>query len=220
MASEQGLSVDEAGFRTLMQEQKARAKADAKAKKGGGVNTEVYRELRALGETPFTGFDTLAPAARCAASWSTASSSRARPGDVVEVVLDETPSTPSPAARTPTRPDLTGEVELEVLDVQRPVKGLVVHKATVASGELRTGHALVAQVDGDWRLGACQAHSATHVMHAALRQVLGPTALQAGRTTSPATCASTSPGGQGVSEDQREPRSRRRRTGRSAPTST
>ena len=60
MAGEQGLEVDEAGFRTLMQEQRDRAKADAQSKKGSGVNTEVYTRLRAAGETPFTGFETCA----------------------------------------------------------------------------------------------------------------------------------------------------------------
>ena len=60
MAAEQGLEVDEAGFRTLMAEQRDRAKADARAKKGSGVHTDVYARLRAEGETPFTGFETLA----------------------------------------------------------------------------------------------------------------------------------------------------------------
>ena len=64
MAAEQGLEVDEAGFRTLMQEQRDRAKADARAKKGSGVNTEVYPRLRAEGETPFIGFETLTAGVR------------------------------------------------------------------------------------------------------------------------------------------------------------
>ena len=59
MAAEQGLSVDEAGFRRLMQEQKDRAKADAKSKKAGAQAVEIYRELRALGPTPFTGYTEL-----------------------------------------------------------------------------------------------------------------------------------------------------------------
>ena len=59
MAAEQDLAVDEAGFRALMTEQRDRAKADARAKKGSGVNTDVYARERARGETPFTGFETL-----------------------------------------------------------------------------------------------------------------------------------------------------------------
>jgi alanyl-tRNA synthetase len=76
-------------------------------------------------------------------------------------------------------------VRLEVVDVQRPVKGLIVHRVRVAEGELRSGSDVLAQVDGEWRLGACQAHSGTHVVHAALRQVLGPTALQSGSYNKP-----------------------------------
>ena len=89
-------------------------------------------------------------------------------------------------ARTPTPASITGEgVSLEVVDVQRPVKGLIVHQVRITKGELLRGAAVLAAVDAEWRLGACQAHSGTHVMHAALRQVLGPTALQSGSYNKP-----------------------------------
>ena len=188
MASEQGLDVDAEGFRRLMADQKARAKADAKSKKAGAQAVEVYRELRAAGVTPFTGLQRAGDRVERArhrarrragrgrrprATWSRSCWSRPR-------------STPSPAARTPTPGRITGDgVELEVLDVQRPVKGLVVHRVRVTRGELQSGTDVLAQVDGEWRLGACQAHSGTHVMHAALRQVLGPTALQSGSYNKP-----------------------------------
>src|SRR5690625_6120488 len=61
----------------------------------------------------------------------------------------------------------------EVLDIQRPVHGLVVHQVRVIEGELTTGTLLAAEVDPQWRLGACQAHSDKHVVHAALREVIG-----------------------------------------------
>ena len=187
MASEQGLSVDADGFRALMAEQKARAKADSKSKKAGAQATEVYRELRATGITPFTGYTELA----------TDSSVRgivldgeqvaaASEGDVVEVVLEKTPFYAESGGQDSDAGTITGDgVELEVLDVQRPVKGLVVHRVRVVRGELQSGTDVLAQVDGEWRLGACQAHSGTHVVHAALRQVLGPTALQSGSYNKP-----------------------------------
>jgi alanyl-tRNA synthetase len=75
--------------------------------------------------------------------------------------------------------------ELEVLDVQKPVKGLFAHKVRVASGEVVVGAEAQTLVDANWRLGAAQAHSATHVVHAALRQVLGPEALQSGSYNRP-----------------------------------
>ncbi len=187
MAAEQGLAVDAEGFHALMAEQKARAKADAKAKKAGAQAVEVYRELRAAGPTPFTGY----------AELSTESAVRgivvdgepaeaAREGDLVEVVLDRTPFYAESGGQDSDAGRITGDgVELDVVDVQRPVKGLIVHRVRVIKGELRRGAPVLAQVDGEWRLGACQAHSGTHVMHAALRQILGPTALQSGSYNKP-----------------------------------
>ena len=187
MAGEQGLQVDEAGFRALMQEQKDRAKADARSKKAGSLATEVYKDLRSAGATPFTGYTEL----------STESTVRgivvdgevaeaAEEGDLVEVVLERTPFYAESGGQDSDAGTITGDgVALEVVDVQRPVKGLIVHKVRVTSGELLTGANVLAAVDGEWRLGACQAHSGTHVMHAALRQVLGPTALQSGSYNKP-----------------------------------
>ena len=77
-------------------------------------------------------------------------------------------------------------LSLEVLDVQRPVQGLVVHKVRVADGELRAGVKVLAEVDAIARAGACQAHTATHIVNASLRQLLEST-HQAAPTTSPAT---------------------------------
>ena len=107
-------------------------------------------------------------------------------GEVVEVVLDRTPF----YAESGGQDSDAGRIRaagatLEVVDVQRPVKGLVVHRVRVSDGELRSGVDVSAEVDGEWRLGACQAHSGTHVVHAALRQVLGPTALQSGSYNKP-----------------------------------
>ena len=187
MAAEQGLNVDETGFRRLMQEQKDRAKADAKSKKAGALASEVYKDLRAAGPTPFTGYTEL----------STESTVRgivvdgepaeaAEEGDLVEVVLERTPFYAESGGQDSDAGTITGDgVVLEVVDVQRPVKGLIVHRVRVTSGELLTGANVLAAVDGEWRLGACQAHSGTHVTHAALRQVLGPTALQSGSYNKP-----------------------------------
>ena len=110
----------------------------------------------------------------------------AEEGSVVEVVLEQTPFYAESGGQDSDAGLITGDgVSLEVLDVQRPVKGLIVHRVKVAAGALVTGADVLAAVDGEWRLGACQAHSGTHVMHAALRQVLGPTALQSGSYNKP-----------------------------------
>ncbi|MFP5283495.1 MAG: alanine--tRNA ligase [Actinomycetes bacterium] len=205
MAGEQGLAVDEAGFRRLMSEQRARAKADAKAKKGSGIATEVYARLRAEGETPFLGFDTLTNESAVRALVREGQLVEvASPGEEVEVVLAETPFYPESGGQSGDRGSMQLDgSRLDVLDVQRPVKGLIVHKVRVRDGELRRGTVLQAEVDRDWRLGACQAHSATHVIHEALHQILGPTALQAGSFNRPGYLRLDFSWGHAVNETQR-----------------
>ncbi len=187
MATEAGLQVDSDRFRVLMQEQKDRAKADARAKKGGTVNTEAYRTLRAPGETPFLGFTDLSVDSRVrgiVADGELVQS--ARPGDVVEVVLDETPFYAEAGGQDADQGVLTGNgLALDVLDVQRPIQGLVVHKVLVNEGELATGAQVLAQVDGPARFAACQAHTSTHIVNAALRQLLGQGTHQAGSYNKP-----------------------------------
>jgi alanyl-tRNA synthetase len=187
MAAEQGLSVDQAGFRALMQEQKDRARADAKAKKGATVATEAYRTLRGAGEVPFLGFTDLTADARVRGIISDgALVDRARPGDVVEVVLDRTPFYAEAGGQDADSGLMTGDgLSLEVLDVQRPVQGLVVHKVRVSDGELAAGASVVAAVDANARAGACQAHTATHIVNATLRQLLGESTHQAGSYNKP-----------------------------------
>ncbi|MBA3530015.1 MAG: alanine--tRNA ligase [Propionibacteriaceae bacterium] len=187
MAAEQDLTVDESGFRRLMQQQKDRAKADAKSKKAGAQGSGVYRELRALGSTEFTGYHELATDTRVRGIVVDDELAQvAAEGSTVEVVLDRTPFYAESGGQDSDAGQITADgVTLEVVDVQRPVKGLIVHRVRVTQGELRSGADVLAAVDGEWRLGACQAHSGTHIMHAALRQVLGPTALQSGSYNKP-----------------------------------
>ncbi|HZB49680.1 MAG TPA: alanine--tRNA ligase, partial [Mycobacteriales bacterium] len=187
MAAEQGLSVDEEGFRRLMAEQRQRAKADAQSRKGGGADVSAYRALRDRGPTEFVAHRTLeADATVLGLVRDGAPVDGATEGETVEVVLDVTPFYAESGGQEADAGRIVGDgVELQVVDVQRPVKGLVVHTARVVRGELAAGVPVHAEVDHEWRLGACQAHSGTHVLHAALRQVLGPTALQAGSYNKP-----------------------------------
>ena len=186
MAAEQGLAVDQARFRELMTEQRQRAKADARAKKGGAVSTEAYQVLRSEGETPFLGFTDLTVDTKVRGLISDGESvAVASAGSLVEVVLAETPFYAEAGGQDADAGVLhTPAGELKVLDVQRPVPGLVVHKVEVV-GELVVGDAVTAAVDGFYRRGACQAHSATHVIHAALRELVGQGATQAGSYNKP-----------------------------------
>ncbi|MHB1010871.1 MAG: alanine--tRNA ligase [Propionibacteriaceae bacterium] len=187
MAAEQGLEVDQAGFRTLMAEQKARAKADAKAKKGGAQATEAYTQLRREGETRFLGYTDLTADSRVLGIVANGQLvTRAKQGDTVEVVLAETPFYAESGGQDADTGQLYGTgLAMDVVDVQKPVPGLYVHTVTLSDGELAVGDTLTAQVDAAARLGSCQAHSATHVVHAVLRDLLGPTATQAGSYNKP-----------------------------------
>ncbi|GAB2496354.1 alanine--tRNA ligase [Luteococcus sediminum] len=188
MAAEQGLSVDTEQFKALMSEQRTRAKADAKAKKGTVASTEAYRSLREQGETPFLGYSELSvPTTLRGIIADGASSDRAVAGQTVELVLAETPFYAEAGGQDCDAGTITVDgTALDVVDVQRPVPGLVVHKVVVPEGiEFGTGAGVQAQVDAQHRLGSCQAHTATHVVHAALRELVGPTATQAGSYNKP-----------------------------------
>ncbi|WP_031185714.1 alanine--tRNA ligase [Streptomyces sp. NRRL F-5635] len=188
MAAEQGVEVDREGFTTLMREQRERARADARARKAGGTDLGVLRPvLDEHGPTDWRAWDTLTTDARVLAVLGvTGPAPVVREGEIATVVLDRTPFYAESGGQDSDAGRLSGaSVEAEVLDVQRPLPGLVVHQVRVLSGELATGGRVHAAVDPEWRLGARQAHSGTHVLHAALRQVLGPNALQSGSYNRP-----------------------------------
>jgi alanyl-tRNA synthetase len=187
IAEENGLSVDRDGFNNLMTGQKDRAKQDAKSKKTGGAALQVYSEFRSLGETQFLGYDGLKTTGKVLGMIREGDSVPAlAKGQLGEVFLDRTTLYAESGGQAADAGWIVGDgFELEVLDVQKPVKGLFSHKVRVVSGEVAVGSDAQTIVDADWRLGAAQAHSATHVIHAALRQVLGPEALQSGSYNRP-----------------------------------
>ncbi|ANP72821.1 alanine--tRNA ligase [Cryobacterium arcticum] len=182
MAEEAGLSVNREAFDTLMAKQRAMAKADAKAKKTHLADLSVYSAFRAHGETVFTGYDMLqTESSILGLIVDGASVNRAVAGDIAEVILAETALYAESGGQEADAGLIVGPgYELEVLDVQKPVKGLISHKVQVTSGEVGVGDSATSVVDPDWRRGARQAHSGTHILHAALRQVLGPNAHQSG----------------------------------------
>ena len=187
IAEEAGLTVDRDAFKSLMAEQRDRAKADAREKKLGGTDLTVYGEFRAKGVTRFVGYESLVTEGRVLGLIHEGkSSSRVSEGDIAEVLLDETSFYAESGGQDSDAGLILGDgFELEVLDVQKPVKGLISHKVLVRKGEVGLGVVAKTEVDQDWRVGARQAHSGTHVVHAALRQVLGPTALQSGSYNKP-----------------------------------
>ncbi|GAA3857939.1 alanine--tRNA ligase [Tessaracoccus defluvii] len=186
MAAEAGLSVDRAKFDELMREQKDRARADAKAKKGGATSHEAYRSLRDAGEVPFLGYTDLDLATKVRGIVVDGRLvDRAPDGSTVELVLEETPFYAESGGQDADRGLIAGDgFSLQVIDVQRPVPGLVVHRVEVL-GEVPVGATVDARVDGVARHASSQAHTATHIVHAALRELVGPTATQAGSYNKP-----------------------------------
>ncbi|MBR21306.1 MAG: alanine--tRNA ligase [Leifsonia sp.] len=182
MAEEAGLSVDRAAFDRLMSEQRSRAKADAKSKKAVLADVSVYGEFRAHGETQFLGYEQLdTETTVLGVIVEGRSVPAAHAGDLAEVILAETTLYAESGGQESDAGSIVGPgYELEVLDVQRPIAGLVSHRVHVRSGEVQVGHAATTHVDPQWRRAATQAHSATHVIHAALRQTLGDDAHQSG----------------------------------------
>jgi alanyl-tRNA synthetase len=190
MAAEQGLEVDEHGFRRLMAEQRERAKADAKAKKGAHASTTGYREVAdSLGRAvEFTGYDeVVSPGTVRGIVVSGVSAAAAEAGDEVEVVLDRTPFYAEGGGQLADQGviELTSGARLEVRDVQAPIGGLVVHRVKVLEGEVALGDQAEARVDVERRRAISRSHTATHMVHKAFREALGETAAQAGSENSP-----------------------------------
>ncbi|MEV8180817.1 alanine--tRNA ligase [Specibacter sp. NPDC078692] len=182
MAGEAGLAVDEAGFRALMLEQRQRAQKDAKSKKSGHADLSVFHELLAQGETVFTGYTELEGEGRVRSILANGVSvQHASTGDEISLVLDATPFYAEAGGQAADAGLITGDgFVVEVLDVQKPIKGLSVHQAIVREGELPADALVRAAVDRERRHAAEQAHTGTHIVHAALHQILGPEALQRG----------------------------------------
>ncbi len=187
MAAERGLTVDQDRFRQLMAEQRERARSDARAKKGKHADTSVYRDVAAGTPTEFLAYQTLTASATVVGLVNDGMPlAGAAEGEAAEVILDRTPFYAESGGQVGDEGLIRGDgLSLRVIDVQRPIKGVISHRVIVEKGEVAPGIAVEAEVDAEWRISACQAHSGTHVVHAALRQVLGPTALQSGSYNKP-----------------------------------
>jgi alanyl-tRNA synthetase len=188
MAAEQGLSVDEAGFRRLMDEQRQRAKKAHKARALGHADVGAYRAvLDDVGGTTFTGYvEVVSDSVVRGILGDDGPLDAAQQGDEVEVVLDRTPFYAEAGGQLGDTGWLeVPYAEVEVLDTQRPLPDLVVHRVRVKAGELRSGTNVGAHVDVERRRAISRAHTATHLIHKAFRDALGEQATQAGSLNAP-----------------------------------
>ena len=189
MAREEGLEVDEDGFRRLMKEQKDRAKADAKAKKSGHTDVSVYKAIAdKSGKSEFIGYAHLSSEAKLTGivvdGVGVASASE---GEDVDIVLNRTPFYAEGGGQLADggRITLSNGAIVEIEDVQSPVPGLSVHRGRVISGSIEVGSEALAEIDIERRHAISRAHTATHMVHKAFREILGETATQAGSENSP-----------------------------------
>jgi len=189
MASEQGLKVDADGFARLMKQQRERAKADAKAKKSGHTDLSEYRKIAELGKKlEFIGYTHVESESKIAGLLLDGKvSNEAHQGDDVEVVLERTPFYAEGGGQLADGGfirNADGSV-IEIDDVQSPIPGLIVHRGRVVSGTWKSGLSVHASIDVERRRGISRAHTATHMVHKAFREVLGETATQAGSENAP-----------------------------------
>jgi alanyl-tRNA synthetase len=189
MAREEGLEVDEAGFTRLMKEQRERAKADAKAKKSGHTDLSEYKKIAdEKGVSEFLGYTYTETESKVNGILLDGKSvSAAIAGNDVEIVLDRTPFYAEGGGQLADggRITLSNGAIIEVEDVQSPVSGMSVHRGRVISGEVSVGDLGLAKIDQDRRDAISRAHTATHMVHKAFREILGETATQAGSENSP-----------------------------------
>ena len=189
MAQEVGLEIDTDGFQRLMKEQKDRAKADARAKKSGHTDLSQYKQIAdATGLSTFLGYTLIEAESKINGLLiDGVIAQSAQSGDEVEVILDRTPFYAEGGGQLADAGliKLANGAIVEIDDVQAPVNGLSVHRGRVVSGEVVVGQSGLATIDQERREAISRAHTATHMVHKAFREVLGETATQAGSENSP-----------------------------------
>jgi alanyl-tRNA synthetase len=189
MAREEGLDVDEVGFRRLMQEQKDRAKADSRAKKSGHTDVSQYRAIADKnGKSEFCGYtSTTSESLISGLLVDGVSVNNVDAGFDVEVILNRTPFYAEGGGQLADggQISLANGALIEIEDVQTPVPGVFVHRGRVVTGSVEIGSQALAHIDVERRAAISRAHTATHMVHKAFREILGETATQAGSENSP-----------------------------------
>ncbi|WP_418968536.1 alanine--tRNA ligase [Alloscardovia omnicolens] len=190
MAAEQGVQVDEEAFRSLMAEQKARARADA-LKKRGNVDLSVYDDVKKSLEAPidFLGYTDMSARGRVLGIIQEGKGSVpavTAPANV-EVILDRTPFYAQAGGQLADEGEILSDdgAVLEVDDVQKPIKDLIVHQCRLVEGTLTVDASVTASIDIERRGAIARSHTATHMVHKALREELGPQATQRGSEDAP-----------------------------------
>jgi len=180
MAAENSIEVDLEGFKQEMEAQRARARASSRFD-GDNARIKVYEDL-GVGSTRFTGYENLIGSTVVVGLIKgTETIVHATEGDSIEVVLQETPFYPEGGGQVGDGGEIAGlNGRVEIIDTKEAVPELIVHYGRVTQGIIRVGDSVDAYVDAVRREDTARNHTATHMLHAALRQVLGPHVRQAG----------------------------------------
>jgi alanyl-tRNA synthetase len=220
LAAEYGVRVDRAGFDEALEEQRQRSRSGRKAELSQHAEmTQLYEGIqRRAGDTPFLGYETLTADARVVAVLRDGVEYedllavpevelRSPAGADAEIVLDRTPFYAEGGGQVGDHGELRlrdehGEVVFTVLDTQRPVGGLVVHRGRL-HGRVAVGDAVHAAVDPERRAGAMRNHTGTHLLHRALRNVVGESARQAGSLVHPDYLRFDYPGDRALTDTER-----------------
>ena len=185
IAAEQGIEIDEDGFHAEMTKQKERARAERLKKNISGWSEDLFGSLDAE-PTVFTGYDTLTDKGTVVAlsdeeALTDAIATDEQAKDDVLVVLDKTPFYAEMGGQTADHGVLEGDgCTLHVLDVKKTPKGYYVHTCVLENGIVKVGDVLTAKVEKEYRMAIARNHTATHLLQAALREVLGDHVHQAG----------------------------------------
>ena len=178
IAAEQGIDIDEEGFHTEMKKQKERARAERLKKNISGWSEDLFGSLNTE-PTVFTGYETLNDTGVVVAlsdeeTLTDAIATDEQAKEDVLVVLDKTPFYAEMGGQVADHGVLTSaDCSLRVLDVKKTPKGYYVHTCVLESGIVKVGDHLTAKVDKEYRMAVCRNHTATHLLQAALREVLG-----------------------------------------------
>ncbi len=190
MARDMHLEIDEEGYRKAMQEQRDKARA-AWAGSGEKKIKPIYKDVAAkVKKTVFAGYEMLEGTSTVVAIIKGDQAvSEAREGDEAEIVLDQTTFYAESGCQVGDRGELLGEAaKFSVTDTVKPVEGLFVHKGAVRKGGFKVGDAVLAKVEAEERMDTVRHHTATHILHATLRSVLGEHVKQAGSLVAPDRC--------------------------------
>ena len=180
VARERGLTIDQAGFDAAMEAQRGRARAASK------FGTELRESVKLSGKTEFSGYDELASSGHVTALiFDGAVVDAMQPGQEGQVVLDHTPFYAESGGQVGDTGALVGDHARFIVRDTRKIGASFAHVGVLEAGELRVGDELAAQVDGARRTAIALNHSATHLLHAALRQVLGKHVQQKGSLVAP-----------------------------------